>query len=756
MEAIIGSQGGSVILLALQMLHTKLPRSVKPGEVIKELKTLAAIDKTLDQGAHNDEILIQRSLMLKDLHNIDSIEVEELAQKAKIRWAIEGDENSRYFHGILNSKRSQLVIRGILNDGDWIDDPLMVKKSFLDHFSNRFSKPNSSRIKLDLVFPKQLSSMQSDDLERPVTYDEVKAAVWDCGTNKSPGPDGFSFEFFCNFWSTVDKDVVDAVREFFYSDYRPISLIGSIYKIIAKILANRLRHVVDDLISEVQPAFVSQRQILDGPFILNELLSSCEHKNFKALIFKVDFEKAFDYVLRAFGFGNKWCNWIKGCLNSAKGSILVNGSPTSEFHFYKGLKQGDPLSPFLFILVMESLHLSFNRVLNAGLFKGISLNDSLTLSHLFYADDAIFVGEWDGSNIKTLVHVLKCFFLASGLKINLQKSKLMGIGINKIVVDKAARLVGCSTFSTPFNYLGVKLNTLSIGGRLTLIKYVLTSIPLYQMSIFKVSIGVLNKLESIRRNFFNGVDGSARNMSWIGWNKVLAYKKNRGLGVSSYFAFNRALLFKWVWRFFSDQKSLWAKFITAIHGEKGALDVSICSTRSVAEKKRSLSHSFRRPPRGGAEEEQFKALQSCVFDLLLPQMGDRWVWSLNSSGEFTVKSVRNYIDDILLPTVSTPTRWVKVMPIKVNIFAWRVWLDNLPTRFNLSFKGLEISSIICPCCNTAAETTSHLFFSCDLARHVWNKVLRWWNLDCSIFHSYDDWLTWLNNTRLAKSFKNHS
>ncbi|GKE16345.1 RNA-directed DNA polymerase, eukaryota [Tanacetum coccineum] len=357
--------------------------------------------------------------------------------------------------------------------------------------------------------------------------------------------------------------------------YRPISLIGSVYKIIAKILANRLSLVIGDLISEVQSAFVPQRQILDGPFILNELLSWCKHKKLKALIFKVDFEKAFDCVrwdylddvLKSFGFGYKWCSWIKGCLESAMGSILVNGSPTSEFRFYKGLKQGDPLSPFLFILIMESLHLSFNRVMSAGLFKGISLNESLTLSHLFYADDAVFVGEWDVSNIKTLVHVLKCFFLASGLKINLHKSKLMGIGINRRDVEKAARLIGCSTFSTPFNYLGVKvgddmskikswdevtsklssrlskwkLNTLSIGGRLTLLKSVLTSIPLYHMSIFKVPIGVLNKLESIRRNFFNGVDGTVRKMAWIGWNKVLASKHNGGLRVSSYFAINRAL-----------------------------------------------------------------------------------------------------------------------------------------------------------------------------------------------------------------------
>lgn len=157
---------------------------------------LSDIDKTLDQGGHNDEILNQRSSLLKDLHNLDSIEASEIAQKAKIRWSIEGDGNSKYFHCILNSKRSQLAIRGILNDGEWIDDPSLVKQNFLEHFSNRFSKPDTSCLKLDFLFPKQLTSMQSDDLECLVTYDEIKAAVWECGTNKSPGPDGFTFEFF--------------------------------------------------------------------------------------------------------------------------------------------------------------------------------------------------------------------------------------------------------------------------------------------------------------------------------------------------------------------------------------------------------------------------------------------------------------------------------------------------------------------------------------------------------------------------------
>ncbi|GKA55617.1 hypothetical protein Tco_0754689 [Tanacetum coccineum] len=104
------------------------------------------------------------------------------------------------------------------------------------------------------------------------------------------------------------------------------------------------------------------------------------------------------------------------------------------------------------------------------------------------------------------------------------------------------------------------------------LKSVLTSIPLYHMSIFKVPIGVLNYLESIRRNFFYGVDGSDRKLAWIGWNIVLTSKKNGGLGVSSFFAHNRALLFKWVWRFLTDGSSLWTRFIKSIFGNKGALD----------------------------------------------------------------------------------------------------------------------------------------------------------------------------------------
>ncbi|GJW10810.1 RNA-directed DNA polymerase, eukaryota [Tanacetum coccineum] len=676
----------------------------------------------------------------------------------------------------------------------------------------------------------------------------------------------------------VKHDFVNAIREFFISskfppgcnssfialipkkhdakfvkDYRPISLIGCFYKIVSKILANRLKMVISELISDVQSAFVSNRQILDGPFILNELISWCKAHKSKAMIFKVDFEKAFDSVrwdfldiiLRNFGFGIKWRGWIQGCLSSAMGSILVNGSPTAEFKFHKGLKQGDPLSPYLFILVMESLHLSFNNIINADLFKGIRFDDSLTLSHLFYADDAVFIGKWDRANILTIVRMLKCFFLASGLQINILKSKLMGIGVSNEEVLAAANIIGCSTFSTPFSYLGVKvgmspsrrkawdeiigkvsnrlskwkIKTLSVGGRLTLIKSVLTSLPLYHMSLYKAPLGVLRDLESLRRKFFNGADINEKRFSMISWNKILASKQKGGLGVSSFFALNRSLLFKWVWRFLSQDASLWHRLIAVLYGnrspfvhtgsvsslspwncilkELNSLSAKGINLLALLKKKvgngantlfwedcwindvplsrsfprlyalelkkgitvadklidASFVASFRRNPRGGVEEEQLHHLVELVGSISLSPSNDRWAWLLGSSGEFSVHSARTFIDDILLPFVGDFTRWVKVVPIKVNILAWKVCLDKLPTRLNLSLRGIDIPSIICPNCGLAGESCSHLFYSCNLARTLWRKIARWWEIDIPDFSCYEEWIAWFKTTRFSKTQK---
>ncbi|GKD58632.1 RNA-directed DNA polymerase, eukaryota, reverse transcriptase zinc-binding domain protein [Tanacetum coccineum] len=636
-------------------------------------------------------------------------------------------------------------------------------------------------------------------------------------------------------------------------DFRPISLIGSIYKIIAKILTNRLVGVLGDIVNEVQSAFISERQILDGPFILNEIMQWCRRRKKQSMIFKVDFEKAYDSVrwdflddiLVKFGFGIKWRGWIQNCLNSSKGSILVNGSPTEEFQFYKGLKQGDPLSPFLFILVMESLHISFQRVVDVGMFTGIKLSSSLNISHLFYADDAIFLGQWNDSNIDTLVHVMECFYRVSGLRINLCKSKIMGIHVDADRIKSAASKLGCLVLNTPFLYLGTKvgenmsrvhawkevivkiksrlsnwkLKTLSIGGRFTLLKSVLGSTPIFHMSIYKVPSSVLHLLESIRSHFFHGHDPRSKKASWVNWNKVLTAKERGGLGVSSLYALNRGLMCKWVWRFFAHKSLLWSRVIKAIHGPEGGLITDVRRgfrstwTSIVQEVKKlqnqgvnifdyirikigngdntsfwkdkwhnegvlkdvfprlyalerhqnvtihtklidySLVNSFRRNPRSGVEEFQLDNLSRLVSTITLSSAVDRYVWSLENSGEFSVKSIRQVIDANCFPVIHSATRWVKSVPLKVNIMAWKIKMDGLPTRMNISRRGIEIDSIVCPICNSGAESSCHIFFQCNLVRQLARKISSWWNVDYVDVSSYEEWYTWLVSLRLQANLK---
>nr|GFB83274.1 RNA-directed DNA polymerase, eukaryota [Tanacetum cinerariifolium] len=324
---------------------------------------------------------------------------KDAVQKAKVKWAIEGDENSKFFHGIIIKRRSQLAIRGVFVNGDWHTEPSLVKDTFLDHFYNRFKQPSSARFKLSLPFSSRLSSDQVLDLDRNISSDEIRAAVWDCGENKSPGPDGYTFEFFRRSWNVI----VDAKL---VTDFRPISLIGSVYKVVTKILANRLATVISDLVSNTQSAFVAKRQILDGPFILNEVLSWCKRKRKQALVFKVNYAKAYDSVrwdflldiIHAFGFGSRWCMWIR-----------------AEFLMCCGLKQGDPLAPFLFILFMETLHISVSRAVNEG--------------------------EWSDSNLDNMLRILNCFYLASGLRIKVSKSQVLGIGFLRILFNEGLRVL---------------------------------------------------------------------------------------------------------------------------------------------------------------------------------------------------------------------------------------------------------------------------------------------------------------------------
>nr|GEW84743.1 RNA-directed DNA polymerase, eukaryota, reverse transcriptase zinc-binding domain protein [Tanacetum cinerariifolium] len=354
---------------------------------------LQVMEDLMDQ-----ELLNKRVNVMNSLYDLEKLEATEIAQKVKINWSIEGDENSKFFHGMLNKKRNQHAIRGILSEGNWIEDPNSVKNEFLSHFKERFDSPCSSRLILDGEFLNKLSADQNLDLDMNVTNESIKRAVWDYGTDKSPGPDGFT------------------------------------------------------------------------------------------------------------------------------------------------------------------------------------------------------------------------------------------------------------------------------------------------------------------RKFFIGADLKEKKMSWFKWSRVLPFKDKGGLGVSSLFTLNRALLFKWMWRFHNDINALWSRFIRAVHGIdllsymkiKVGNDLNTKFWEDVwmgnknfktsflriyaleSDKKHTVASkmihndvgfSLHRQPRDGVEIEQFRALTTAVEGVLLHDMIDRWKWSLKGSGEFSFASARKLIDDNRLLGPPQKTRWLKVVPIKINILA---------------------------------------------------------------------------------------
>ncbi|GJT96134.1 RNA-directed DNA polymerase, eukaryota [Tanacetum coccineum] len=137
----------------------------------------------------------------------------------------------------------------------------------------------------------------------------------------------------------------------------------------------------------------------------------------------------------------------------------------------------------------------------------------------------------------------------------------------------------------------------------------------------------------------------------------------------------------------------------------------------------------------------------------LVNIRDRWIWSLQSSGDFTVASIRKLIDEFTLSEVSSSTRWIKAVPIKVNVLAWKIKLDNLPTRLNISRRGMDIDSILCPTCDKAVESTRHIFFTCQIARGILHLITSWWNIPYMEVSSYEEWLVWILSLRLSIKHK---
>ncbi|GKD03684.1 cysteine-rich receptor-like protein kinase [Tanacetum coccineum] len=239
----------------------------------------------------------KREEWLMDLDHLDQLHRDDLKQKSRLKWAVEGDENTHFFHSILKHKYANFNIKGIHVDGIWCESPDLIKEAVVRHFSSRFQEDNRSRPTFNSSLFRRVSVTDVNLLEANITMEEIKSAVWDCDGSKAPGPDGFNFKFIKSYWEIVKYDFLDCVKYFEatgklangcnpsfivlipkkadplgFSDYRPISLIGCVYKVISKILASRLAKVIPSIIGPNQTAFIEGRQILGGCLVANEIL----------------------------------------------------------------------------------------------------------------------------------------------------------------------------------------------------------------------------------------------------------------------------------------------------------------------------------------------------------------------------------------------------------------------------------------------------------------------------------------------------
>ncbi|KAJ9693798.1 hypothetical protein PVL29_009659 [Vitis rotundifolia] len=631
-------RGSASFRLNVKMKEIKKNLRVWNKEVFGRLETNKAA--ALEQVDHWDRVESERNLTVEEAdlkkEAKDSFKKWVLLEEAHWRqhsreiWLREGDRNTGFFHRMASAHRRNNTMGRIKVNGEWLIEEQEVREGVVNSFQQVLSEDMVWQADIGSIQVDCISQQEAESLEVPFSEGEIHSALMEMNGDKAPGPDGFTVAFWQYVWELTKEEIMEMFKEFYdhnasvrslnntflvlipkksgaedLGDFRPISLLGGLYKLLAKVLANRLKKVIGKVVSGAQNAFVMGRQILDASLIANEVIDSWQKRKEKGIICKLDIEKAYDSinwkflmkVLQKMGFGTKWVGWMWNCVSSAKFSILVNGVPAGFFPSTRGLRQGDPLSPYLFVMGMEILDVLIRRAVEGGYLTGCNIRggrrSSLNISHLFFADDTIVFCEASKEQVSHLSWLLFWFEAASGLRINLAKSEIIPVGEVEEILELAAEL-GCRVGSLPSHYLGLPLGApnrassiwdgveervrrrlalwkrqyISKGGRITLIKSTLASMPIYQMSIFRMPKAVAKRVEKTQRDFLWGGGHLGGKVHLVKWDVVCSEKLNGGLGLRRIATLNRALLGKWIWRFACEKDNLWKQVISTKYGQE--------------------------------------------------------------------------------------------------------------------------------------------------------------------------------------------
>ncbi|XP_026445212.1 uncharacterized protein LOC113345752 [Papaver somniferum] len=529
------------------------------------------------------------------------------------------------------------------------------------------------------------------------TPQEVKETVFNLASWSSPGPDGFQAGFFQDNWDIVQTEVIS------------------------------------------HSAFVANRQIHDNVVITHEILHSFKRKkkNNKNgfLAIKLDLSKAFDrlewpFILAVFeklGFSKEWCQMISQCINTVSYSVLVNGSPSDAFFPSRGIRQGDFLSPYIFILCMEVLSKLLLNAEENNLIQGFRFKkDSPSISHLFFVDDCMLFLKASVTYARNLLKVIDIFAKASGEAINFDNSgfitsnkmhhkhvKLPARTLKMKFLSNSEKYLGSPLFigkdkSNSFNFLvdnlysrlsTTKKTNINVAGRTIVTKHVLSSLAVYHMGCFPLPKKITSKIDSIQRCFWWSKKNPNRAAYFRSWGDIGKSKSNGGLGIRNTYALNRVF----IWNL-NPHVSSHASYTDYVF-VNDLMDLNNCCWNEGV-----LSNLF-----SADEVSRIKAIR---FNL---NQRDSLMWSHTINGDFTIKSAyKVYMKDF--PSPEDTCFWRKIWEVdclpKIKYFLWKIFAYMLHVNSLVCFYNPEVD-VRCPLYHQYEETVIHLFIHCYVAKHIW-------------------------------------
>ncbi|KAJ6889557.1 hypothetical protein NC652_030338 [Populus alba x Populus x berolinensis] len=609
----------------LRKLHYNSTSNL-PDRVGQAKSAWDAAQLYLDEHPLLDEAKIAERTLATEYQQLCKAEESYYKQKSRIQWLHLGDRNTAFFHKSLLHRQVRNRIHSLQDEsGNTVHDPQELGKLASNYFEHLLSAPQPLLPeRVGNFFPKTISESSKASAVAPITSEDIKAALFSIPDTKSPGPDGYNALFFKKSWEIIKEDFIAAIRYFFnnnslprcvtatrvalvpkkehpqcLNDYRPISCCNVIYKCIAKLLVVRLKTALTDVVGPSQTTFIPGRNISDAILLTQELMHNYHHeKGPPRCAIKIDLKKAFDTVrwvyiiagLHAISLPQQLISWITTCITIVHYTINLNGAMHGFFKATRGIRQGDPLSPYLFVLAMEGLNGILSRSIQESTFHYHWRCQPNTLTHLCFADDLMLFCRADIDSIQVLKSSLDKFSMVSGLNINLDKSSLYLSGVDANRRNTIVRMLGIQEATLPVRYLGVPListrlthtdciplmeriiariklwtsTSLTYAGRLQLIKSVLFSIQVYWSSIFILPSATIRKIESTLAAFLWRGTSLSHAGAKVAWHAVCYPLNEGGLGIKNLKHWNQAAIIKHIWHLLAHRNSIWVTWIHTI------------------------------------------------------------------------------------------------------------------------------------------------------------------------------------------------